>query len=192
MRKLMLLICLFGAPAAAVSQETPKPAAPAPQANPLSTHNKYVYARLKDILLRSAEKMPEEHYGFKPVDTVRSYGQIVAHVADAQYLFCSAALGEKNPAPGIEKGKTSKADIIAALKDSFAYCDRAYDGLTDATAAQTVKLFGSDAPKLGALGINNAHTIEHYGNLATYLRIKNVVPPTSEPGGMTPPPTPKK
>lgn len=192
MRKLMLLICLFGAPAAAVSQETPKPAAPAPQANPLSTHNKVVYARLKDILLRSAEKMPEEHYGFKPVDTVRSYGQIVAHVADAQYLFCSAALGEKNPAPGIEKGKTSKADIIAALKDSFAYCDRAYDGLTDATAAQTVKLFGSDAPKLGALSINNAHTIEHYGNLATYLRIKNIVPPTSEPGGMTPPPTPMK
>lgn len=192
MQKLLLLICLFGAPAAAVSQEATKPAAPAPQANPLSTHNKVVYARLKDILLRSAEKMPEEHYGFKPVDTVRSYGQLVGHVADAQYLFCSVALGEKSPAPGIEKGKTSKADLIAALKDSFAYCDRAYDGLTDATAVQPVKLFGSDMPKLGALSINNAHTLEHYGNIATYLRIKNLVPPTSEGGGMAPPPTPKK
>src|SRR5579864_7883186 len=69
------------------------------QENPLSTWNKFAYARVKDILLKSAEKMPEENYNFKPVDTVRSYGQVVGHVADAQYMFCSMALGEKNPAP---------------------------------------------------------------------------------------------
>jgi len=57
------------------------------QENPLSTWNKFAYARVKGILLKSAEKMPEESYGFKPVDTVRSYGQIVGHVADAQYTF---------------------------------------------------------------------------------------------------------
>ena len=178
MRTLTLLICLFATAGVAASQD--KPAAAPSQDNPLSTFNKHVYGHVKDILLRSAEKMPEENYNFKPTDTVRSYGQIVGHVADAQYLFCSIALGEKNPAPKIEQGKTSKADLIAALKDAFAYCDKAYDGMTDASATQMVKLFDSDAPKLGVLTVNNMHNLEHYGNLVTYLRLKNIVPPSSE------------
>jgi|SRR5208283_746234 len=154
------------------------------QVNPLITFNKFVYAGVKGILLRSAEKMPEENYNFKPTDSVRSYGQIIGHVADAQYLFCSLALGEQNPGPNIEKTKSSKADLIAALKDAFSYCDRAYDGMTDVSATQTVQLFGGDTPKLGVLNVNNMHTIEHYGNLVTYMRLKNIVPPTSEPGAM--------
>ena len=96
------------------------------------------------------EKMPEENYSFKPVDTVRSYGQIVGHVADAQYLFCSLAQGEKNPAPNVEHTKTSKADLIAELNTAFSYCDKAYDGMTDLTAVQTIKLFGNEAPRLRA------------------------------------------
>ncbi len=154
------------------------------QVNPLITFNKFVYAGVKGILLRSAEKMPEENYNFKPTDSVRTYGQIIGHVADAQYLFCSLALGEQNPGPNIEKTKSSKADLITALKDAFSYCDRAYDGMTDASATQTVQLFGGDTPKLGVLNVNNMHTIEHYGNLVTYMRLKNIVPPTSEPGAM--------
>jgi uncharacterized damage-inducible protein DinB len=161
------------------------------QANPLSAWNKLAYARVKGVLLKSAEKMPEESYAFKPVDTVRSYGQIVGHVADAQYLFCSLALGEKNPAPDIEHTKTSKADLIAALNTAFAYCDKAYDGLTDATAVQTIKLFGGDAPRLSALTVNNMHDLEHYGNLTTYMRMKNIVPPSSEQQPPPPPPANK-
>lgn len=164
-----LLFCLLAPAAVAVAQD-----------NPLSAHNRFVYGGIKAMLLGSAERMPETDYAFKPTEAVRSFGQIVGHVADAQYRFCSVVLGEKNPAPGIEKTRTSKADLIAALKDAFAYCDKAYDGLTDASATAVVKL-GSEAPKLGALSINNAHTMEHYGNLATYLRMKNLVPPTSDP-----------
>ncbi len=156
-----------------------------PVNNPLSAFNKHVYAGVKNILLRSAEKMPEENYNFKPTDSVRSYGQIIGHVADAQYLFCSAVLGEKNPAPKIEQTKTSKADLIAALKDAVAYCDKAYDSITDTSATQMVTFFGGDTPKLGVLNANNMHTVEHYGNLVTYMRMKNIVPPTSEPGFMT-------
>src|SRR6266403_3581545 len=159
------MVCLLVPAGAALAQE--KPAAPAPE-NPLSTWNKKAYGHVKDILVRSAQKMPEENYSFKPTDTVRSYGQIIGHVADAQYLFCSVALGEKNPAPKIEQTKTSKADLIAALKDAFAYCDKAYDGMTDASAVQLVKFFGSDTAKLSVLSVNNAHTAEHYGNLVTY------------------------
>src|SRR5208283_879037 len=163
-----LLICLL-APAVAFSQD-----------NPLSAYNKTIYGGVKNILLRSAEKMPEENYGFKPTEAVRSYGQIIGHVADAQYLFCSLALGEKNPGLNIEQTKSSKADLIAALNTAFAYCDKAYDGMTDATAVQTIKLFGNDAPRLSALTVNNMHDLEHYGNLVTYMRLKNIVPPSSE------------
>jgi uncharacterized damage-inducible protein DinB len=189
MRTLTLLICLVATAADAFSQEPPKAAVPLAQDNPLSAYNKHVYGGVKSILLRSAEKMPEENYNFKPTDAVRSFGQIVGHVADAQYLFCSIELGEKNPAPKIEQTKTSKADLIASLKDAFAYCDKAYDGMTDASATKMVQLFGGDTPKLGVLTVNNIHTVEHYGNLVTYMRLKNIVPPTSEPGFQ---PQPKK
>jgi len=161
------------------------------QENPLSTFNKTAYGAVKNILLRSAEKMPEENYNFKPTDAVRSYGQILGHVADAQYMFCSIELGEKNPDLKIEQTKTSKTDLIAALKGAFAYCDKAYDGMTDASATQMVNLFGGDTPKLSVLTVNNMHSLEHYGNLITYMRLKNIVPPTSEPGFM-PVPQPKK
>jgi uncharacterized damage-inducible protein DinB len=157
------------------------PGAAQGQGNPFSTFTKFAYAHVKDILLRSAEKVPEEDYKFKPTPEVRSFGQIIGHLADAQYLFCSKALGEKNPAPKIEETKTSKADLIAALKEAFAYCDKAYDGMTDASGAETVQLFGSDMPKLGVLTVNNMHGMEHYGNLVTYMRLKNIVPPSSEP-----------
>jgi len=173
----MLLVCLLVPAGFALAQGMP--AAPAP-ANPLSTWNKMAYGRVKDILLRSAQKMPEENYSFKPTEAVRSYGQIIGHVADAQYLFCSMALGEKNPGLNIEQTKSSKADLIAALNAAFTYCDKAYDGMTDASATQTIKLFGNDAPRLSALTVNNMHDMEHYGNLVTYMRLKNIVPPSSE------------
>lgn len=175
-----VLLCLLAVPA--FSQEKPSD-------NPFSAINKRTYERTKGILLRSAEKMPEENYSFKPADTVRSYGQIIGHLADAQYLFCSTASGEKNPGLNIEKTKTSKADLVAALKDGFAYCDKVYDSMTDAAATQTVKFFGNDMPKYTVLNINIGHNMEHYGNLVTYMRIKGIVPPTSEQQGA---PAPKQ
>ena len=171
-----LLICLLATAAVAVAQD-----------NPLSAFNKRAYGQVKVWLLGSAEKMPEENYTFKPTDAVRSFGQVVGHVADAQYLFCSAALGEKNPALKIEQTKTSKADLIAALKDAFAYCDKAYDGMTDASATQMVKFFGGDTPKLSVLTVNLAHSAEHYGNIVVYLRLKNIVPPSTESASQPPP-----
>src|ERR1700757_5062566 len=177
----ILVLCLLVPAGVALAQDKPAPEKPAvsPE-NPLTSWNKIAYTRVKGIVVRSAEKMPEENYSFKPVDTVRSYGQIVGHLADAQYLFCSIALGEQNPGLKIEQTKTSKADLIAALKTAFAYCDKAYDGMTDASAVQMIKLFGNDAPRLAALTVNNMHDLEHYGNLVTYMRLKGIVPPSSE------------
>jgi uncharacterized damage-inducible protein DinB len=180
MQKLLptLLLCLLALPAFSQEKQSSD--------NPFSTINQRGYERTKGILLRSAEKMPEENYDFKPVDTVRTYGQIIGHLADAQYLFCSTASGEKNPDPKIEKTKTSKADLVAALKGGFAYCDKVYDSMTDAASTQMVKFFGNDVPKFAVLSINMGHNMEHYGNLVTYMRIKGIVPPTSEQQGAMP------
>jgi uncharacterized damage-inducible protein DinB len=164
-----LLLCLLASSAVASAQE-----------NPLSAFNKKSYGYIKSWLLGSAEKMPAENYSFRPTDTVRSFGQIIGHAADAQYMFCAVVLGEKGPAASIEKTKSSKAELIPALKDAFAYCDKAYDGMTDTAGIQIVKLFGSDVPKISALSANVTHSAEHYGNLVTYLRIKNIVPPSTE------------
>jgi uncharacterized damage-inducible protein DinB len=155
-------------------------ALPAFSQNPLAAGQKFLYTSAKNNIIRSAEKMPEENYSFKPTPEVRSYGQLLGHVADAQYAFCSAVLGKPNPAPGVEKTKTSKADLVQALNEAFAYCDQAYDGLTDAQAATMVKFFGAEQTKLTVLSFNTAHNNEHYGNIVTYLRIKGLVPPSSE------------
>ena len=176
-----LLICFVALGVAALAQEKPLPPAVASQDNPFSAWNKRAYGSVKKMLIAFAEKMPEENYNFKPTDTVRTYGQIIGHVAESQYGFCSLVLGEKNPAPAIEKTKTSKADLIGALKEAFAYCDKAYDGMDDVSGAQIVKFMGNDTSKLSVLNANLQHMVGHRGNLTTYLRIKNFVPPTSDP-----------
>lgn len=147
--------------------------------NPLTGGEKGIYSMVSRSVIGAAEKMPESDYAFKPTPEVRSFGQLVGHVADAQYSFCSAALGETSPVKGIEKSKTSKAELVQSLKDAVAYCGKAYE-MTDAQASQVVRMFGHDMPKLAILTFNSAHTDEHYGNMVTYLRLKGIVPPTSE------------
>lgn len=92
---------------------------------------------------------------------------------------------EKSPSGGdIEKTKTTKADLSKALAESFAYCDKVFAGMTDATGAKTVKfMMGGDMAKLSILSFNTAHDWEHYGNLVTYMRLNKMVPPSSQ-GGM--------
>jgi len=154
---------------------------PAAAQNQIAAGQKMLHTMVKTNIIRSAEKMPEENYSFKPTPEVRSFGQIIGHVADSQYLFCSAASGKPNPAPGIEKSKTTKANLVQAVKDAFAYCDPVYDGLTDAEAGGLVKFFGGAQAKVTVLAFNTAHNNEHYGNIVTYLRMKGLVPPSSEP-----------
>ena len=178
-----LLIAVSGA---VLGQEKSQPQA-APPANPITASEKGLYSFVSSAVIGAAQKMPEENYSFKPKPEVRSFGQIVGHVADASYMFCSQTLGEANPAKGIEKTKTSKADLVAALKDAVAYCNNAFDSMTDAKGSQMVKLFNFDIAKLTVFSLNTAHTDEHYGNMVTYLRIKGIVPPTSEnPPGQPP------
>jgi hypothetical protein len=95
-------------------------------------------------------------------------------------MFCSQASGEANPSKGIEKTKTSKADLVAALKEGVAYCNKAFETMTDAKGSEMVKFMNFQMAKLTLFSLNTAHTDEHYGNMVTYLRLKGIVPPTSE------------
>ncbi len=134
----------------------------------------------KTNILRSADKMPEADFAFKPVESVRTYGQLLAHIADSNYGICGAARGEKPTVSGIEKSKTTKADIVAALNDSFTWCDQAYSGLTDEKALEMIPFFRGQHTRAGVLMFNTMHDYEHYGNLVTYMRMKGIVPPSSE------------
>ncbi|HEY1950005.1 MAG TPA: DinB family protein [Bryobacteraceae bacterium] len=122
--------------------------------------------------------MPESEYGFKPTPDVRTFGQLIAHVADAQMRICGVAKGE--PKQGDAASKASKADLVAALKASNDFCDAVYSAATDADGAAMVKIFGKEKPKLGVLMMNVGHDNEMYGTIAVYLRLKGIVPPSTE------------
>jgi uncharacterized damage-inducible protein DinB len=153
-------------------------------ANPVAAGVRTAWESAKRNLTRSAELMPEKDYGFRPVDTVRTFGQILAHVAGANYVFCSAAKGEKSPhaEADFEKSATTRAQIIKALNESIAYCDAAYAALDDKRAGETIDLaFGTGkGARVLPLMQNTGHLQEHYGNLVTYFRVKGMVPPSSQ------------
>jgi uncharacterized damage-inducible protein DinB len=154
-------------------------------ANPITAGAKATYDMVKGYITKSAEAAPDAVFAFRATPDVRTFGQIIGHIADANYMICSAAAGEKSPGGGdIEKTKTTKADLSNALGESFAYCDRVFAAMTDAEGAKTVKfMMGSDMAKLSILSFNTAHDFEHYGNLVTYMRLNKMVPPSSQ-GGM--------
>ena len=175
----LIVLCttaLFSTPALAQAPAT---------ANPVAAGVRTAWEGAKRNLTRSAELMPEKDYSFRPVDTVRTFGGILAHVAGANYVFCSAAKGEKSPheEAAFEKTATTRAQLIKVLGDSIAYCDAAYAALDDKRAGETVDLpFGmGKGARATPLILNTGHLQEHYGNLVTYFRVKGMVPPSSQP-----------
>ncbi len=172
--------------------QAPATAPSTPPANPISASERGVYMMISNYVVAAAEKMPEENYSFKPTPDIRSFGELVGHAADAQYMFCSIASGGANPNKGIEKTKTAKADLVNALKEAVSYCKETYAGMTDAQGAQMTKFMNFQLAKLTILSINTAHTDEHYGNMVTYMRLKGIVPPSSEQRPPSPPPAMQK
>lgn len=151
------------------------------QANPLSAGLASDYQTIRDYFIRAAEKMPDVDYAFKPSPDVRTFGQQIAHVADDQYNLCSPVKGEirKGAYRQIEMSLTTKHDLVEALKTAFAYCDGAYSSLTDSSG--TTMVAAQKRTRFGMLNWNLWHTWEHYGNIVVYLRMKGLVPPSSEP-----------
>lgn len=173
-RTSFLLAMLFATPAVAQMSG-------APAANPGVGSSKFMWDMMTGNFTKAAEQIPEADYSYKPVATVRSIGELIGHVAGAQNMMCAAALGESPRAEDeVEKAAKTKAALVAALKASTAYCARAY-AMTDATGAGSTKLFGQDMTRMQTLAMNATHNGEHYGNMVTYMRMKGMVPPSSQP-----------
>ena len=184
MRKLFVIAPLLAICAAAQTGTEPP-------ANPLSTWLRGAYMNNRNTILRTAEKMPEENYGLRPgtQDEVRTFGQQLGHLANYNYLWCSQAKGEPNPNAGknLEKLAT-KAEFTKALTDAFAYCEGVYNALTDASGTETIDITQESGRqtrnlRMALLILNYGHNNEIYGSMVTTLRIKNIVPPASEPRG---------
>jgi hypothetical protein len=163
--------------------------APSPaQDNPMSTWLRNAYMGNRNTIVRTADRMPEEFYYMRPgaQQEVRTFGQQVGHVANYNFLWCSQAKGEKNPNTGNLEKLGSKAEFMKALNDAFAYCEGVYTALTDVSGAETIDITQESGRqtrnlRMGLLTLNYAHNNEIYGSMVTYLRIKNIVPPASEP-----------
>jgi len=149
----------------------------AQELTPLITEGKNSYNSVKNNLLKAADKMPEEAYSFKPTPELQSFGQRVAHVA-GQIGTCSGLTGERKTSDA--NTKTAKADLVAALKASFDACDAAWDSMNEKTAAETVAGRGGQRMKIAVLLGNTLHNDEVYGTMTVYMRLKGLVPPSSE------------
>lgn len=144
---------------------------------------KVMHATIRRDLEEAAVNMPAAEYAFKPTPEVRSFGQIVGHVINANFFFCAQARGEKPPSSTNYEQTADKDTLVKALKESLAYCDATYTGTTDASFMQLVKLVGpgagKDATRGSVLVFNTTHNNEHYGNLVVYMRLKGHVPPST-------------
>ncbi len=140
-----------------------------------------LYQNVKGWLIASAEQMPEEHYSFRPTPDVRSFGELMGHVANANYMFCAGAAGEESPSSTDFEKAASKADLVAGIKAAFEYCDSTFQ-MPETTAMEETTFFGQTGSRLWVLMFNVAHDMEHYGNVVTYMRLKGLVPPSSQPG----------
>ena len=165
-------------------------AAHAQSSNPLTTGATFHYRVIKDYVTRAALKILEGDYAFRPTPEVRSIAQLFGHLADSNYRLCSVLAGQNPPIDaGIERDKHSKADLTKALGESFAYCDKQYAAMTDSSGIPIVKFDAGgegarvpvQMPRLTVLAFHTAHAFEHYGNLVTYMRLRGIVPPSSEP-----------
>jgi hypothetical protein len=138
------------------------------------------YNGLKTNILKSADKMPEDLYGFKPTPDIRTFARILTHVIEAQTATCGAVNGTAQADQPKTPAETApKAEIVAALKASFDACDKAYASVTDANATELLAVGRGKRSRIGLLWGNVSHDNEQYAQLATYMRLKNIMPPSA-------------
>jgi len=148
--------------------------------NPVTDSVKGVFEVMRGYVEASAEHMPEANYSFKPTPEVRSFGQLIGHIATSNNAICGGATGMRASADDFEQTMSAKADLVKAVKASFDFCAKAFEQMTDAKGAETVDFAGGKSTRIGVLAYNNVHDAEHYGNIVTYMRLKGLVPPSSQ------------
>lgn len=142
-----------------------------------------MHATIRRNLLEAAERMPPGDYAFKPTPDVRSFAQLIGHVINANFFFCSQARGERPPSASNYEQTADKAALVKALGEALAYCDETHRATTDGNFTQTVRVPGPGDGVQTTRGLvlmfNTTHNNEHYGNVVVYLRLKGHVPPST-------------
>lgn len=150
------------------------------QANPLVESIRGQHNLIKGNLVKTAEKVPDAVWAFRPTPDVRTFAQIMGHIIDSSLGICAAGAGEKAVPVNAEKTMSTKAQLSKALGDAMAYCDNVLTGMDDKKAMEVTKFFTGPSTRGMVIAFNTAHNFEHYGNLVTYMRINKIVPPSSE------------
>jgi DinB superfamily len=172
-----LCLCIFGLTLGAVF------AVNAQNSNPLSTEAQQAWNRTMNNVIAAAEKMPEDGYAFKPTPESMSFRDIVAHTADSAMGACSGLNGERKTAGAAQM--QTKADLVGALKAAQAECEKTY-APNDAKAVEMMTGGrGGPRSRLSSLWGNTVHIEHEYAQMTVHLRLKGIVPPSSEGrGGM--------
>jgi hypothetical protein len=153
------------------------PTAPAPYLGPAGEVLRS-YTNLKGNIVKAAEKMPAEDYGYKAGLDIRTYARVVNHVTEAQSHTCSALLGTKFESEMVPADTADKATVVASLKASFDLCDKAYATLTDTNVTEAIQIGPNKRSRIGAAWGNVSHDNEQYAILSFYLRLKGLIAPT--------------
>lgn len=180
----LLMLTLTAQTARAQAPAGPAAAAPRAAAQTLGLAASYQrsYAQMKRFITSQAERMPEADYAFRPTPDVKTFGQLMGHIADFNYVFCAPARGGTNPMANTPLEKIpGKAELLKALAASFAFCDEAFAGLNDTTALEMVTQGQNRATRAGSLIAVLVHGYEEYGYTAVYARMRGVVPPSTAP-----------
>jgi hypothetical protein len=150
------------------------------QSGGVASEVKQAYESVKNNLMKTAEKVPEEDYSFKPTPDIRTFAEVMQHVISAQMHSCGAVAGEQKSIPSDLKTKSA---IVDGLREAFAECDKAYGLLTDANMTEAIRTPRGQHSRIAALMGNTTHDAEQYGILSVYLRLKGIIPPSSEHAG---------
>ena len=159
LRILAILCCLLLPAASSFAQSAPD------KTPDVSTEMRNGFNEINGWVTKAAETVPADKYNYKPVDSVRTFGQLIAHITDSYNYFCANAAGTKVEwSEAVEKGATEKDTLLPKFKEAVGRCNTAYS---------------SNNAKLRPLFINVSHTSLHYGNIITYMRMMGLKPPSS-------------
>ena len=179
-----VMTVFMAAGSAFAQQAAPAASAPpdlTPVANPVSGFVKAGVARYGKNMISAAEAMPAEKYVFKPSPEMNSFGHLVMHIAQSNNTFCAKISGQA--APEVKMAETDPKDkLVAAIKDSFAFCTTALANVDDSKLGEQFVLFGNrPISRGGALVALGGSWTDHYATQAIYLRLNGILPPTAQP-----------
>jgi uncharacterized damage-inducible protein DinB len=164
-----------------LAQATATPMPAEATANPVVSSAKMLYQRDAKNMIAAAEEMPADKYSYHPTADQWTFGKLVAHIAQSNGGLCGALSGTTAPKETHVSETASKADLVAALKASFDFCGPVLDGLTDAKLGEPITVFHRTMPRAMALVLLPSDLADHYSQMAAYLRLNGMLPPSAQP-----------